>query len=202
MAQRPNIPGQFVYQMDKSWISNNPVTNEDYIREISSFLNFAFANSSENGNFFRPCIKCANNVPPALLVRFFREHQSECSDYGFDAYPAACLKSSPYAVPCARPGGFPSSQVILPLAPMVKHEEFLEVVRIERHAFSLEDIALACDIGIDESSIGACAQLVFAPIDKSFADDALWVPYGFRVIPLDPESANDIACIQDGRGCD
>ncbi|WJX83263.1 Homeobox-leucine zipper protein ATHB-14 [Trifolium repens] len=115
---------------------------------------------------------------------------------GFDAYPSACLKSSPYAVLCARPGGFPNSQVILPLAPMVKHEEFLEVVRIEGHAFSLEDIALACDMyllqvkfGIDESSIGACAQLVFAPIDKSFADDALWVPYGFRVIPLDPESA-------------
>ncbi|KAK2361732.1 Homeobox-leucine zipper family protein / lipid-binding START domain-containing protein [Trifolium repens] len=124
------------------------------------------------------------NVPPALLVRFLREHQSECVGYGVDAYSAACLKSSPYAVPCARPGGFPSSQ-------------FLEVVRIEGHAFSLEDVALACDMyllqlcsGIDESSIGACAQLVFAPIDKSFVDDALLVPSGFRVTPLDPESVH------------
>ncbi|WJX58078.1 hypothetical protein P8452_43568 [Trifolium repens] len=82
----------------------------------------------------------------------------------------------------ARPGGFPSSQVILPLAPTIEHEEFLKVVRIEGHAFSLEDVALACDMyllqlcsGIDESSIGACAQLVFAPIDGSFADDALLV---------------------------
>jgi hypothetical protein len=31
--------------MDKSWISNNSVTIEDYIRGILSFLNFAFANS-------------------------------------------------------------------------------------------------------------------------------------------------------------
>ncbi|WJX23218.1 Homeobox-leucine zipper protein ATHB-14 [Trifolium repens] len=135
------------------------------------------------------------NVPPALLVRFLREHRSEWADYGVDAYSAACLKSSPYPVPCARSGGFPSSQVILPLAPTIEHEEFLEVVRIEGHAFSPEDIALARDMyllqlcsGIDESSIGACAQLVFAPIDESFADDALLLPSGFRVIPLDPKS--------------
>ncbi|KAJ7969112.1 Homeobox-leucine zipper protein like [Quillaja saponaria] len=135
------------------------------------------------------------NVPPALLVRFLREHRSEWADYGVDGYSAACLKANPYAVPCARPGGFPSSQVILPLAHTVEHEEFLEVVRLEGHAFSPEDVALARDMyllqlcsGVDENSIGACAQLVFAPIDESFADDALLLPSGFRVIPLDPKS--------------
>ncbi|KAI5423236.1 Homeobox-leucine zipper protein hox32 [Lathyrus oleraceus] len=46
----------------------------------------------------------------------------------------------------------------------------------------------SCDYGIDENSIGACAQLVFAPIDESFADDALLLPSGFRDIPLDPKS--------------
>lgn len=58
-----------------------------------------------------------------MLVRFLREHRSEWADYGVDAYSAACLKASPYAVPCARPGGFPSSHVILPLAHTVEHEE-------------------------------------------------------------------------------
>ncbi|XP_049375764.1 homeobox-leucine zipper protein ATHB-9-like [Solanum verrucosum] len=66
------------------------------------------------------------NVPPALLGRFLREHRSEWADYGVDAYSSASLKASPYAVPCARPGGFPSSQVILPLAQTVEHKEFLE----------------------------------------------------------------------------
>ncbi|KAL4627763.1 hypothetical protein ACB092_05G189500 [Castanea dentata] len=134
------------------------------------------------------------NVPPALLVRFLREHRSEWADYGVDAYSAACLKASPYAVPCARPGGFPGSQVILPLAHTVEHEEFLEVVRLEGHAFSPEDVALARDMyllqlcsGVDENAVGACAQLVFAPIDESFADDAPLLPSGFRVIPLDPK---------------
>ncbi|XP_073129312.1 homeobox-leucine zipper protein ATHB-14-like [Henckelia pumila] len=135
------------------------------------------------------------SVPPALLVRFLREHRSEWADHGVDVYSAASLKANPYAVPCARPGGFPSSQVILPLAQTVEHEEFLEVVRLEGHAFSPEDIALSRDMyllqlcnGIDESTSGACAQLVFAPIDESFGDDAPLLPSGFRVIPLDPKS--------------
>ena len=42
--------------------------------------------------------------------------------------------------------------------------------------------------GVDENAAGACAQLVFAPIDESFADDAPLLPSGFRVIPLDPKS--------------
>lgn len=135
------------------------------------------------------------NVPPALLVRFLREHRSEWADYGVDAYAAASLKASPYAIPCARPGSFPSSQVILPLAQTVEHEEFLEVVRLEGHAFSPEDIALSRDMyllqlcsGVDENAASSCAQLVFAPIDESFGDDAPLLPSGFRVIPLDAKS--------------
>ena len=42
--------------------------------------------------------------------------------------------------------------------------------------------------GIDENAVGASAQLVFAPIDESFADDAPLLPSGFRVIPLDPKT--------------
>ncbi|KAK7399705.1 hypothetical protein VNO78_10894 [Psophocarpus tetragonolobus] len=135
------------------------------------------------------------NVPPALLVRFLREHRAEWADYGVDAYSSACLKASPYAAPCARPSGFPSNHVIVPLAHTIEHEEFLEVVRIEGNAFPSDDLALACDMyllqlcsGVDENAIGACAQLVFAPIDESFADDALLLPSGFCIIPLDPKT--------------
>ncbi|CAL5184142.1 unnamed protein product [Lathyrus oleraceus] len=189
--------------VDDGWslLGNDGV--EDVTISVNSSPN-KFLGSNYNSSMFPAfgggvlCAKASmllQNVPPALLVRFLREHRSEWADYGVDAYSAACLKSSPYAVPCARPGGFPSSQVILPLAPTVEHEEFLEVVRIEGHAFTPEDVALARDMyllqlcsGIDENSIGACAQLVFAPIDESFADDALLLPSGFRVIPLDPKS--------------
>ena len=68
-------------------------------------------------------LSCVQNVPPAVLVRFLREHRSEWADYGVDAYAAASLRASPFAVPCARAGGLPSNQVILPLAQTVEHEE-------------------------------------------------------------------------------
>ncbi|XP_015882797.3 homeobox-leucine zipper protein ATHB-14 isoform X1 [Ziziphus jujuba] len=178
----------------------------DGVEDVTIVINSSpnkFLGSQHNTSIFPTfggvlCAKASmllQNVPPALLVRFLREHRSEWADYGVDAYSAACLKASPYAVPCARPGGFPGSQVILPLAHTVEHEEFMEVVRLEGHAFSPEDVALARDMyilqlcsGIDENAVGACAQLVFAPIDESFADEAPLLPSGFRVIPLDPKS--------------
>ncbi|XP_028119710.1 homeobox-leucine zipper protein ATHB-15-like [Camellia sinensis] len=39
--------------------------------------------------------------------------------------------------------------------------------------------------GMDENAVGTCAELIFAPIDASFADDAPLLPSGFRIIPLD-----------------
>ncbi|KAG2622129.1 hypothetical protein PVAP13_3NG283000 [Panicum virgatum] len=132
------------------------------------------------------------NVPPALLVQFLREHRSEWTDPGVDAYSAASLRANPYAVPGLRAGGFIGNQVILPLARTLEHEESLEVIRLEGHGFSHDEVLLSRDMfllqlcsGVDENAPGACAQLVFAPIDESFADDAPLLPSGFRVIPLD-----------------
>ncbi|CAI0545576.1 unnamed protein product [Linum tenue] len=185
---------------DDGWSLLNGDGVEDVTIAINSSPN-KYLGSQYHGSIFPTFgggVLCARasmliqNVPPALLVRFLREHRSEWADYGVDAYSAACLKSSPYAVPCGRAGGFPSSQVILPLARTVEHEEFLEVVRLEGQAFSPEEMALARDMyllqlcsGVDENAVSACAQLVFAPIDESFADDAPLLASGFRVIPLD-----------------
>ncbi|URD89667.1 Homeobox-leucine zipper protein [Musa troglodytarum] len=136
------------------------------------------------------------NVPPAILVRFLREHRSEWADCGVDAYSAASLRANPYAVPGVRAStGFLGSQVILPLAHTAEHEEFLEVIRLEGHGFNQDDVILSRDMymlqlcsGVDENAVGACAQLVFAPIDESFDDDLPLLPSGFRVIPLDPKT--------------
>lgn len=38
--------------------------------------------------------------------------------------------------------------------------------------------------GIDENAVGACSELVFAPIDEMFPDDAVLLASGFRIIPL------------------
>lgn len=42
--------------------------------------------------------------------------------------------------------------------------------------------------GVDENAVGACSELVFAPIDEMFPDDAPLLPSGFRIIPLDSKT--------------
>ncbi|RVW28565.1 Homeobox-leucine zipper protein ATHB-15 [Vitis vinifera] len=137
------------------------------------------------------------NVPPAILLRFLREHRSEWADNNIDAYSAAAVKVGPCSLPGSRVGSF-GSQVILPLAHTIEHEEasnlfiFLEVIKLEGVGHCPEDAMMPRDMfllqlcsGMDENAVGTCAELIFAPIDASFADDAPLLPSGFRIIPLD-----------------
>ncbi|KAH9623020.1 hypothetical protein KSS87_007498 [Heliosperma pusillum] len=131
------------------------------------------------------------NVPPAVLLRFLREHRSEWADSNIDGYLAATAKISPCSLPGIRVGGF-GNQVILPLAHTIEHEELLEVIKLEGLVSCPEDAMMPRDMfllqlcsGMDENAVGTCAELIFAPIDASFADDAPLLPSGFRIIPLD-----------------
>lgn len=65
------------------------------------------------------------NVPPAILLRFLREHRSEWADNNIDAYSAAAVKVGPWSLPGSRVGSF-GNQVILPLAHTIEHEEVSE----------------------------------------------------------------------------
>nr|XP_009408551.1 PREDICTED: homeobox-leucine zipper protein HOX32-like [Musa acuminata subsp. malaccensis] len=169
---------------------------------IGSHVNSSALFSTMGGGVL--CAKASmllQNVPPAILVRFLREHRSEWADCGVDAYSAASLRTSPYAVPGVRTSsGLSGSQVILPLAHTLELEEFLEVIKLEGHVFNQDDVILSRDVyllqlcsGVDEDAVGACAQLVFAPIDESFADDVPLLPSGFRVIPLEPKTDSPVA---------
>lgn len=137
------------------------------------------------------------NVPPAVLVRFLREHRSEWADFNVDAYSAASLKTGSYAYPGMRPTRFTGSQIIMPLGHTIEHEEMLEVIRLEGHSLGQEDGFMSRDIhllqmcsGVDENAVGACSELVFAPIDEMFPDDAPLLPSGFRIIPLESKSSD------------
>ena len=65
------------------------------------------------------------------------------------------------------------------------HHVFADAVKLTQVSYN---ILLQLCSGVDENAVGACAQLVFAPIDESFADDAPLLPSGFHVIPLDPKA--------------
>ncbi|XP_039033653.1 homeobox-leucine zipper protein ATHB-15-like [Hibiscus syriacus] len=157
-------------------------------------LNLSFANGFSSVSNMVLCAKASillQNVPPAILLRFLREHRSEWADTSIDAYSAAAIKAGPCGLPGSQVGGF-GGQVILPLAHTIEHEECLEVIKLEGIAHCPEDALMPRDVfllqlhsGMDENAVGTCAELIFAPTDASFADDAPLLPSGFRIIPLD-----------------
>ncbi|KAI8017746.1 Homeobox-leucine zipper protein ATHB-15 [Camellia lanceoleosa] len=157
-------------------------------------LNLTFANGFPAVSNAVLCAKASmllQNVPPAILLRFLREHRSEWADSSIDAYSAAAVKVGPCILPRARAGSF-GGQVILPLAHTIEHEELLEVIKLEGVGHYPEDAIMPRDMfllqlcsGMDENAVGTCAEVIFAPIDASFADDAPLLPSGFRIIPLD-----------------
>ncbi|OVA10133.1 Homeobox domain [Macleaya cordata] len=183
---------------DDGWSLMNNDGAEDVIVTVTSGKNLSTITNPTNtlqlpGGVL--CVKASmllQNVHPALLVRFLREHRSEWADYNFDAYSAASLKSGSYAFGGLRSTRFSGSQIIMPLGHTVEREELLEIIRLEGHALTQEEAVLSRDIhllqicsGVDENAVGACSELVFAPIDEMFPDDAPLLPSGFRIIPLD-----------------
>ncbi|KHG04070.1 Homeobox-leucine zipper ATHB-8 -like protein [Gossypium arboreum] len=157
-------------------------------------INLSYTNGFPSVGTAVLCAKASmllQNVPPAILLRFLREHRSEWADSGIDAYSAAAIKAGPCSLPMSRGGSF-GGQVILPLAHTIEHEEFMEVIKLENMGHYRDDMIMPGDIfllqlcsGVDENAVGSCAELIFAPIDASFSDDALIIPSGFRIIPLD-----------------
>ncbi|KAL4335779.1 hypothetical protein GQ457_07G038580 [Hibiscus cannabinus] len=157
-------------------------------------INLSYGNGFPSMGNAVLCAKASmllQNVPPAILLRFLREHRSEWADSGIDAYSAAAVKAGPCGLPVARGGSF-GGQVILPLAHTIEHEEFMEVIKVENMGLYREDMMMPGDIfllqfcsGVDENAVGTCAELIFAPIDASFSDDMPIIPSGFRIIPLD-----------------
>ncbi|GAB4842290.1 Homeobox-leucine zipper protein ATHB-15 [Ancistrocladus abbreviatus] len=162
-------------------------------------LNLSYANGFPAVSNAVLCAKASmllQNVPPAVLLRFLREHRSEWADNSIDAYSAAAAKVGPCSFPGSRIGSF-SNQVVLPLAHTIEHDELLEVIKLEGVAHCPEDTIMPRDIyllqlcsGMDENAVGSCAELIFAPVDASFANDAPVLPSGFRSIPLDCEATS------------
>ncbi|KAG0581145.1 hypothetical protein M758_4G231900 [Ceratodon purpureus] len=140
------------------------------------------------------------NVPPSLLIRFLREHRSEWADYDIDANVATSFRSNGNGYG-PRGGGVSHVQLPLPLAHSGEHGEMLEVVKLEGHS-SVQHMVLSRDSfllqlcsGVDESAVGACAQLVFAPVDVGLSEDIPLLPSGFCVSPIDTS-------VTDGFGLD
>jgi hypothetical protein len=120
-----------------------------------SVHHFFYRSTDDCFNTFSPSfygILHLQNVPPAILLRFLREHRSEWADNNIDAYLAAAVKVGPCS---ARVGGF-GGQVILPLAHTIEHEEFMEVIKLEGLGHSPEDAIVPRDIFLLQVSTLGC----------------------------------------------
>ncbi|KAK1434133.1 hypothetical protein QVD17_11051 [Tagetes erecta] len=154
-------------------------------------LNLPFENGYTPVSHAVLCAKASMllpNVPPSLLLRFLREHRSEWTDNNIDAHSASAVKLGPCGIPGSRIGNY-GGQTVHPLAPTTENEELLEVIKLDSVGHCPEDaldmFLLQLCSGMDENAVGMCAELIFAPIDSSFVDDARLLPSGFRIIPLD-----------------
>jgi hypothetical protein len=63
------------------------------------------------------------NITPAALVRFLREHRSEWADFSVDAFSAASLKAGSYGYSGMRSTRFTGNQAIMLLGHSIEHEE-------------------------------------------------------------------------------
>nr|AWD38912.1 class III homeodomain-leucine zipper protein [Ceratopteris pteridoides] len=135
------------------------------------------------------------NVPPALLIRFLREHRSEWADLEVCTDIAASLGHAPLAsrrgVSC-----YGSAPLLLSHSP--EQRELLELLQMDSPTvfqdggfYAKDNFLLQLCTGLDEASVGASAQLVFAPVSVSVSEDMPLVSSGFRVVPLDSSLANE-----------
>ncbi|CAK8536236.1 unnamed protein product [Lathyrus sativus] len=164
------------------------------IKNLSSTSNPASSLSLLGGIVCAKASMLLQNTTPAVLVRFLREHRSEWADFSVDAFSAASLKAGTYGYPGMRSTRFTGNQAIMPLGQTIEHEEMLEIIRLEGHALGQEDSFVSRDVhllqlcnGIDENAVGACSELIFAPIDDMFPEDAPLVPSGFRIALLNSQ---------------
>lgn len=118
-------------------LAGGEIFGELFIVNLRGVLFFV----QDNGNFHHlTCLKLKlyifpsslQNVPPAVLVRFLREHRSEWADFNVDAYSAASIKAGSFAYPGMRPTRFTGSQIIMPFGHTIEHEEVHTVFALIR----------------------------------------------------------------------
>ncbi|GAU15654.1 hypothetical protein TSUD_109120 [Trifolium subterraneum] len=167
------------------------------IKNLSGTSNPASSLSLLGGIVCAKASMLLQNITPAVLVRFLREHRSEWADFSVDAFSAASLKAGSYGYTGMRSTRFTGNQAIMSLGHSIEHEEMLEVIRLEGHAPTHEDSFVSRDVhllqlctGIDENAVGACSELIFAPIDDMFPEDAPLVPSGFRIALLNSQQGD------------
>ncbi|CAM8963477.1 unnamed protein product [Rhodiola kirilowii] len=179
---------------DAGWSVMNYGAGDDVTIAVNLTKNLNSPHNAANSFSMSGGILCAKasmllrNVPPAALVQFLRERRSEWAIYDVDAYSAISMKTN--ANLGLGPMSFSENQNTSHLGYTIQDKEMLEVIQIEGRSPDMpRDIHLLqmCS-ETDVNSTGACAELIFAPINEKLPDDVPLLPSGFCIIPLDSQS--------------
>ncbi|KAK4436003.1 Homeobox-leucine zipper protein REVOLUTA [Sesamum alatum] len=178
---------------EDGWTLMNVSASDDMIMSIKRTASFGVCANYDS----IICVKASlqlQNVIPANLVRFLKEHRSAWMDFNFADYSVAFSKAACFAYPGPNTHNLSGTPVMLG---HTNHEdEELEVIRFEcsgdnQHVSSGDLYHLQVITGMDDTGFGACAELIFAPIDRTIPNDAALLCSGFRIFLLGSNTGED-----------
>ncbi|XP_011076981.1 homeobox-leucine zipper protein REVOLUTA-like isoform X2 [Sesamum indicum] len=127
-------------------------------------------------------------VLPAKLMMLLKERRSCWMNINLADHSAVFLGPACFAFPGSRTYNLSGTGVLL--GHTNYEDEILEVLRFDRIAHPQHNVSsgdlyhLQICNGMEDSGVGACSELIFAPIDRTITNDAVLLSSGFRIISL------------------
>ncbi|XP_051116127.1 homeobox-leucine zipper protein REVOLUTA-like [Andrographis paniculata] len=149
---------------------------------------------------------CANtslvlqNVDPVSMVKALKERRSAWMDFNFSDHTLAFSKAACFAYPGPNLRHFAETSALLGHADC--ENEAFEVIRFGHTSDRLNSTFpgdlyhLQIINGMEDIGAGSCAELIFAPIDRSTPKDAVLLSSGFRIFALAPAASLVVLAFQ------
>ncbi|KAL0303156.1 UNVERIFIED_CONTAM: Homeobox-leucine zipper protein REVOLUTA [Sesamum radiatum] len=154
------------------------------------------------------CMKASlllQKVLPARLTMVLKERRSCWMNINLADHTAVFLGPTCFAFPGSSTYNLSETGVLLGHTNN-NDDEILEVLRFDRIAHPQHNVSsgdlyhLQICNGMKDSGIGACSELIFAPIDRTIPNDAVLLSSGFRIISLPPNAGSQSSANMNSTG--
>ncbi|KAL0402243.1 UNVERIFIED_CONTAM: Homeobox-leucine zipper protein REVOLUTA [Sesamum latifolium] len=153
------------------------------------------------------CMKASlllQKVLPARLMMLLKERRSCWMNINLADHTAAFLGPACFAFPGSTTYNLSETGVLL--GHTNYEDEILEVLRFDRIAHPQHNVSsgdlyhLQICNGMGDSGVGACSELIFAPIDRTIPNDAVLLSSGFRIISLPSNAGSQSSANMNSTG--
>ncbi|KAL8533111.1 hypothetical protein ACS0TY_009383 [Phlomoides rotata] len=174
---------------EDGWTLMNADASNDVIMSYKQAKNYGVF--ADFGNIV--CVKASlllQNVSPAKLVSLLKERRTAWLDFDFASHSTAFTKAGCFAYPGLKSHHhYMSDPVVLGYSDY--EDESLENIRFKYIGDRQLDIPPPRELhhlqicsGLEDVGFGDCSELIFAPIDTKFPNDAKLLSAGFRIYLL------------------